>query len=50
MWKSASTIRVTIGTILSLQWGKRLEGIGSDWQVNFDEDNISCFISSKDVG
>ena len=40
--------RVTIGTILSIQWGKRLEGIESDWQVDFGEDNISCLISSKD--
>ena len=44
------TIRVTIGKILSIQWGKRLEGIGSDGQVNFDEDNINCSISSKDSG
>ena len=44
------TIRVTIGTILSIQWGKRLEGIGSDWQVDFGEDNISSLISSKDAG
>ena len=29
---------------------KRLEGIGSDWQVDFGEDNISCLISSKDAG
>ena len=44
------TIRVTIKTILPIQWGKRLEGIGSDWQVDFSEDNISCLISSKDAG
>ena len=43
------TIRVTIETILSIQWGGRLEGIGSDWQVDFNEDNISCLISSKDA-
>ena len=24
--------------------------MGSDWQVDFDEDNISCLISSKDAG
>ena len=24
--------------------------MGSDWQVDFGEDNISCLISSKDVG
>ena len=42
-------IRVTIWTILSIQWGKRLEGIGSDWQVEFGEDNNSCLISSKDA-
>ena len=42
-------MRVTIGTMLSIQWGKRLEGIESDWQVDFGEDNISCLISSKDA-
>ena len=39
-----------MGTILSIQWGKRLEGVGSDWQVDFGEDNISWLISSKDAG
>ena len=24
--------------------------IGSDWQVDFSEDNISCLILSKDTG
>ena len=24
--------------------------MGPDWQVDFGEDNISCLISSKDVG
>ena len=43
------TIWITIWTILSIQWGKRLEGIGSDWQVDFGEDNNSCLISSKDA-
>ena len=33
-----------------MQWGKRLEDTGSDWQVDFGEDNISCLISSKDAG
>ena len=28
--------------------GKRLEGIGSGWQVDSGENNISCLISSKD--
>ena len=37
-------------TILIKQWGKRLEGIGSDWQVDFGENNTSCLISSKDAG
>ena len=40
-------MRVIMGTILSKQWGNRLEGMGSDWQVDFGEDNISCLISSK---
>ena len=44
------TMRVSIGTILLIEWGKRLEGIGSDWQVDFGGDNISCLISSKDTG
>ena len=44
------TIRVTIGTILPIQKGKRLKGIGLDWQVYFSEDNISYLISSKDAG
>ena len=44
------TIRVIIGTILSIQWGERLEGMGSDWQVDFGEDIISCLILSKDAG
>ena len=39
-----------MGTILSIQWGNRLESLGSDWQVDFGEDNISCLISSKDAG
>ena len=43
-------MRVIMGTILSIQWGNRLEGMGSDWQVDFGEDNISCLISSKDAG
>ena len=33
-----------------MQWGKRLEGMGSDWQINFGRDNISCLILSKDAG
>ena len=44
------TIQVTIRIILSVKRGKRLEGIGSNWQVDFAEDNISCLISSKDAG
>ena len=45
------TVGVTIVTIPSIQWGKRLGGIGYDWQVDFGEDNISCLIdSSKDAG
>ena len=43
-------MRVIVGTILSLQWGNRLGGMGSDWQVDFGEGNISCLISSKDAG
>ena len=43
------TMHVIMGTILSIQWGKRLEGMRSDWQVDFGEDNISCLISSKDA-
>ena len=39
-----------MGTILSIEWDKRLEGIGSDWQVGFGEDKISYLISSKDAG
>ena len=29
-----------MGTILSIQWGNRLEGMGSDWHVDLGEDNI----------
>ena len=44
------TIQVTIGAILSMQWGNWfLEGKGWDWQVDLGEDNISCLISSKDA-
>ena len=39
-----------MGTILSIHWDEKLEGIGLDWQVDFGEDNISCSISSKDTG
>ena len=42
-------MRVIMGIILLRQWGNRLEGMGSDWQVDFGEDNISCLISSKDA-
>ena len=37
------TIRVVLGTM----W---VQGMGSDGQVDFGEDNISCLISSKDAG
>ena len=43
-------MRVIMGTILSIQWGNKLEGMGSDWQLDVGEYNISCLISSKDAG
>ena len=39
-----------MGTKLSIQRGNRLEGMGSDWQVDLGEDYICCLISSKDAG
>ena len=39
-----------MGTILSIQWEKRLEGIESNWQVDLFTNNISRLISLKDAG
>ena len=50
VWRDRFTMHVIMGTILSIQWGNRLEGMGSDWQIDFGEDNRSCLISSKDAG
>ena len=47
---NTSNYYVITRATLSMQWGKRLEDTGSDWQVDFGEDNISCLISSKDAG
>ena len=38
-----------MGTILSIQWGNRLEGMGSVWQVDFGKGNTSCLILLKDA-
>ncbi len=35
--------------IALLEYNK-FEGIGSDWQVDFGKDNISCLNSSSDAG
>ena len=42
-------MQVAIGIVLAAEWSKRLECIGSDWRVDFGEDNISYLISSKDA-
>ena len=47
--KDKFTLHVITRTILSIQWGKRLESMGSDWQVDFGEDIVSCLISSKEA-
>ena len=44
------TMHVSMGPMLPKQWDKRLEGMGSDWQVDFGEDDTSFLISSKNAG
>ena len=39
-----------MGAITSIQWGKRLDGRGSDKQEDFGDHKIKCLISSIDVG
>ena len=41
------TIRVIIGAMESMQWGRRWDGTGSNKHLDCDEDKINCLISSK---
>ena len=38
-----------IGAMESIQWGRRLDGTGSNKHVDFGEDKINCLISSTDT-
>ena len=38
-----------MGAITSIQWSNRLNGRRSDKQADFDDNNISCVISSIDA-
>ena len=44
------TMRVITGAITSIYRGNRLDGTGSDEQVDFCDDKIECLISSIDAG
>ena len=44
------TMRVITGAVASIHRGKRLDGTGSDEQVDFGDDKIKCLISSIDAG
>ena len=48
--KARFTMRVITGAIISIPRGNRLEGKGSDEQVDFCDDEIKCLISSIDAG
>ena len=39
-----------MGAITSIQRGSRLDGKGSDKQVDFGKDKIKCLILSTDAG
>ena len=43
-------MRVITGAVASIHRGKRLDGTGSDEQVDFGDDKIKCLISSIDAG
>ena len=43
-------MRVITGAVASIHRGKRLDGTGSDKQVDFGDDKIKCLISSIDAG
>ena len=48
--RDRSTMRVIIRAIMSIHRGNRLDGTGSDEQVDFGDDKIKCLISSTDTG